>query len=90
MPKLFRWAFNHTIKCKYISLVNLIADKEIVQELFADRFTVEDIARELENILPNGNRREIMLDGYENVRQRLGDTSAPENAARQMIELLKK
>lgn len=90
IPKVFRWAFNHIIKCKYISLVNLIADKEIVQELFADRFTVEDIARELENILPNGNRREIMLDGYENVRQRLGDTSAPENAARQMIELLKK
>ena len=34
LPYLVRFAFNHIIKCKYISLVNLIADKEVVKEPF--------------------------------------------------------
>lgn len=39
VPKLIRFAFNHIIKVKFISLVNLIADREVVPELLADRFT---------------------------------------------------
>lgn len=89
MPHILRWAFNNIIKCKYISLVNLIADKEVVKELFADRFTIDNIAGELESILPGGNRRETILNGYKDVCQRLGDTSAPDNAARQIVCLLK-
>lgn len=54
LPKLIRWGFNHIIKCKYISLVNLIADCEIVPELFADRFSVEQIRKRLLAILPGG------------------------------------
>jgi lipid-A-disaccharide synthase len=30
VPKIIRWGFNHIIQCKYISLVNLIADEEVV------------------------------------------------------------
>ena len=37
--------FKHVMSCKYISLVNLIADKEVVQEMFADRFKVDEIGR---------------------------------------------
>jgi lipid-A-disaccharide synthase len=33
VPHLIRFAFNHIIRCRYISLVNLIADREVVQEL---------------------------------------------------------
>ena len=73
----------------HIKMVNLIADKEVVKELFADRFTIDNIAGELESILPGGNRRETILNGYKDVCQRLGDTSAPDNAARQIVCLLK-
>ena len=85
VPYIIRWAFNHIIKCKYISLVNLIADKEVVQELFADRFSVKTIREELGKILPNGEGRAKMLSEYDIIDERLGNVSAPENAARMMI-----
>ena len=89
LPRLMRWAFNHIIKCKYISLVNLIADREVVQELFADRFTVDNIATELQSILPDGSKRQQMLNDYDEIDRRLGTEVAPDNAARQMIKLMK-
>lgn len=90
LPKIIRWGFNHVIKCDYISLVNLVADKEVVPELFADRFSVDNIKRHLLALLPGTADREKMLAGYEIVRQRLGTESAPDNAARVMVDLLKK
>lgn len=90
LPKIIRWGFNHVIKCDYISLVNLVADKEVVPELFADRFSVDNIKRHLIALLPGTADREKMLAGYEIVRQRLGTESAPDNAARVMVDLLKK
>ncbi len=90
VPRLIRFAFNHIIKVKYISLVNLIADREIVQELLADRFTVENIRRELMAILPGGSKREQMLADYRLVHKQLGTACAPGNAARLMIEILSK
>lgn len=90
LPKIIRWGFNHVIKCDYISLVNLVADKEVVPELFADRFSVDNIKRYLLALLPGTADREKMLAGYEIVRQRLGTESAPDNAARVMVDLLKK
>ena len=90
VPRLIRFAFNHIIKCKYISLVNLIADKEVVQELLADRFSVKNIREELSKILPGQTGREQMLQGYEEVRTALGDTCAPDNAAKLMVSLLSK
>lgn len=90
LPKIIRWGFNHVIKCDYISLVNLVADKEVVPELFADRFSVDNIKQHLLALLPGTADREKMLAGYEIVRQRLGTESAPDNAARVMVDLLKK
>lgn len=89
LPKLIRFAFNHIIQCKYISLVNLIADHEIVQEMLADRFTVDSIADELRKILPGGVDRDVMLKNYEVVRDRLGTAVAPDNAANIMVQLLR-
>lgn len=88
LPRLFRWGFNNIIKCKYISLVNLIADSEVVPELFADRFKIDIIHNKLKSILPGGNAREKMLLEYKEVHTRLGDASAPENAARIIRKLL--
>lgn len=90
LPKLIRFAFNHIIKVKYISLVNLIADKEIVKELMADKFQVSLIKDEITKLLPGNPGRQIMLDEYQDVHRALGDFVAPDNAARKMVQLLKK
>lgn len=85
VPKLIRFAFKHIIKVHFISLVNLIADKEIVQELLADRFSVRNIADELYRILPGQPGRDRMLADYLLVRTQLGNATAPDNAARIMV-----
>ncbi len=65
------------MSCKYISLVNLIADKEVVQEMFADRFKVDAIADQLYQLLPGMEGRKRMLAEYQVVRERLGNQMAP-------------
>ena len=87
--KLVGFLKRHLLKVKYVSLVNLIADREVVRELVAETFSVENIRQELETILPGGDKRQQMLDDYEDVHQRLGESHAPDEAARIMIELLK-
>ncbi len=89
LPHLIRFCFNHIIKVKYISLVNLIADKEIVKELLADKFKVSLIKDELVKLLPGNLSRQKMLDEYQEVRRALGDSVAPDNAARLMVKLLR-
>ena len=77
------------LKVKYVSLVNLIADREVVTELVAETFSVSNIRRELEAILPGGDRRQQMLDDYREVYRRLGECNAPDRAAELMISYLK-
>lgn len=89
VPRLIRWCFNHIIKCRYISLVNLIADREVVPELLADRFSVGNMRSWLKRIMPGGDAREAMLRDYGEMARRLGDHSAPDNAAREMTGLLR-
>lgn len=81
LPQLIGWLRKKLLKVKYISLVNLVADREVVRELVADSFSVENIRRELQKILA-GPDREAMLQGYADVRQRLGSQKAPATAAR--------
>ena len=88
LPLLSRFMFNHIIKVKYISLVNLIADREVVQELLAERFKVMNIANELYRLLPGKEAREEMLRGYAEVRRRLGTSIAPDEAAKRMVAFL--
>ena len=87
IPKIVAFFRKHIIHVKYVSLVNLIADKEVVTELVADTFSVENIRKELEKIL-QGSSREAMLQGYADVRRRLGEEKAPDNAATIMYQLL--
>lgn len=90
LPRLVRFAFDHIMSCKYISLVNLIADKEVVQEMFADRFKVDAIADQLYQLLPGKEGRERMLAEYQVVCERLGNQMAPDEAATIMHGLLVK
>jgi len=89
VPRLIRFAFNHIIKVEYISLVNLIMNKEVVSELFADRFTIDNIAHCLQTLLPGGEARQEMLNNYAFLQKVLGDDVAPDNAAKLMYDMLK-
>ncbi len=88
LPRLIGWLRKRVLKVKYISLVNLIADREVVTELVAETFSVGNIRRELEQILPGGSKRQRMLDDYKEVHRRLGESNAPDHAADLMTRLL--
>lgn len=77
------------LKVKYISLVNLIADREVVRELVAADMTVENITRELGKLLPpDSPERQAMLSGYDHMIDILGTPGASQHAAEKMVQLL--
>lgn len=88
--KVVSFLRRHILTVKYISLVNLIANREVVKELVADTMTVEQARAELERILYDKDYRQRMLDGYEYMAARLGDAGAPKRAAQEMVRLLRK
>ena len=90
MPRLFGFLRKYFLKVPYVSLVNLIANREVVKELVANTFSVGAIRQELEAILPGGSKREAMLSDYEEIHRLLGESDAPEKAATIMINLLRK
>lgn len=65
---------------KYISLVNLIMDKEVVKELIQKELNTENLVAELQSIL-DGEKRNEMLRNFELLRERLGGKGASEHAA---------
>jgi len=90
LPQLIGFLKRHVIHVKWVSLVNLIANREVVREMVAETFSVENIRTELDAILPGGPRRQQMLDDYDEVHRLLGDSQAPQEAARLMTEILNK
>jgi lipid-A-disaccharide synthase len=69
------------IKVPYISLVNLIMDRKIVEELIQDDLNLDSIIKELEKILPDGQFRQNMLKGYDELILALGEGGASEKVA---------
>lgn len=90
LPRLIAFLRKRLIKVRYISLVNLVADDDVVRELVADLFSVENISSELGKLLDDEAYRNRMLAGYAEVRRRLGKERAPENAAKIIHGLLVK
>ena len=89
MPRLYGWLRKMFLKVKYVSLVNLIADREVVRELVADTFTLPRLEQELAAILPpDSPARQQLLEGYKEIWQRLGDEKAPQHAATIIYQLL--
>ena len=80
MPRFVGQLRKIILKVKYVSLVNLIAGREVVPELVAEKFSANNISSHLNSIL-EGAKRKAMLSGYEEVKQRLGSDCAPDNAA---------
>ena len=78
------------VRVKFISLVNLIAGKEVIKELYAHKFSVQRVRTELELLLLNKEYRAGMLQGYENVKKSLGNSGTAKRAAEKMIKYLRK
>ena len=76
------------ITLKYISLVNLIMDKEVVKELIQDNMNSKNLSKALKNIL-NPDTRIILLKNYEELERKLGGQGASEKAAHLIFTKLK-
>ena len=88
MGKVISFLRRHILKVKYISLVNLVADKEVVRELVADTMTVSNVRSELDALLNDEAYRNKMLQEYDRMIKILGPAGASRQAALKMIELL--
>jgi len=87
LPKLIGWLRTKLLKVKYISLPNLILDKECIPELVADTFSVENIQTHLAALLPEeSSHRVAQLEAYRQMREDLGDPGAPDRAAAGIIK----
>ena len=91
MGRLYSWLKKHFLKVKYISLVNLVADSEVVRELVAADMKLQNIVDELAGLLPcDGKKRTAMLGEYSRMMEILGKPGASGRAAEKMVSLLSK
>lgn len=81
--------FKHILKIKYVSLPNLILNREIVKELLLHLCTVENITSELKSVWVGGDKREAMLNDYNALRTVLGNSNAPQVAAHEIVKRLR-
>lgn len=88
LKPISKYVFKYFFNIKYISLVNLIADKAVVTELFTDNFSPENIRHELDKLLFDPAYRQQMLDGYDDVIRRLGSPGAAQKAAQEIAQFL--
>ena len=83
--RLAKWM----IKVKFISLVNLVMDKEVVKELIQGDLNENNLAKELDLLLHNGKRQRQLLEDYVELKDRLGNAGASEKAADVIIGVLR-
>lgn len=88
VPNIAYWAFKNILHTTYISLVNLIANKEVVKELFAKYFSQKNIEEEVNRLLNDTTYRNNMLQGYDRIISILGESGASLKAAKIIIEKL--
>ena len=75
------------ITLRFISLVNLIMDAEVVKELIQHDFTKKNLSKELKNILKDKHRTKIFEDYYQ-LEQILGGKGASEKTAKSIVAKL--
>lgn len=83
------WIARQLVKIDYISLVNLIMDREVVKELIQSELNTKNITNELNAILPEGKKRKQLLEDYKALKIKLGGVGASETAASMMLKTLK-
>lgn len=74
------------IKVDYISLVNLILNKEAVKELIQQDFTIENLRKELAQLLPGQAKREEVLKDYSELKEMMGNMDTSKTSAQLIVE----
>lgn len=77
------------LKVKFVSLVNLIAGHEVVKELVASDFTVQNLQTEMSKLLNHSENIQTMLDGYALLADKSGKMPSAETTARKIFDFLK-
>jgi lipid-A-disaccharide synthase len=75
------WIAKRLVDIKFISLVNLIMDREVVRELIQSELTVESLSKELEDLLADGPYRQRMVQALSQLREQLGGPGASAKVA---------
>jgi len=78
------------VKVPFISLVNLVAEKEVVKELIQGDMNVKSVSAELKKLIENDQYRNEMLSDYEGIRSMLDIGSASENTAELILQEIEK
>ena len=81
--------YKRVIRVPFVSLVNLIAGRELVKELLQNDFTKENLTEELSKITINQTSRKNQLVGYLEIKNILGEKGASERAGALMVQSLK-
>ncbi|MCF6365121.1 MAG: lipid-A-disaccharide synthase [Bacteroidales bacterium] len=76
------------VKVDYISLVNLVMQKEVIKEFIQYDMTVENITKELELLLNDDVYKNTMLKNFEEMRKKLGGKGASERTAEIIVKSL--
>ncbi len=76
------------VDVKYISLVNLIMDREVIKELIQEDFNAKNLERELSRILDPA-LSELIKNDYRQLIEKLGSAGASERAANEILDFLK-
>lgn len=75
------WIARRLVDIKFISLVNLIMDREVVRELIQKDLNVKDLSTELERLMADGPYRSTMLKDLATLREKLGGPGASATVA---------
>jgi lipid-A-disaccharide synthase len=75
------WIAKRLVDIRYISLVNLIMDREVVRELIQSDLTVTNLSTELERLMADGPSRTAMVGDLKDLRTRLGGPGASAKVA---------
>jgi lipid-A-disaccharide synthase len=82
--------FKRVIRVPFVSLVNLIAGREVVKELLQYDLTKENLTEELTKITITQDTRQNQLDGYAEIKNILGESGASERAGALMVKEIQK
>ena len=74
------------IKTPWVSLVNIIAQREVVTELLAHNYTLERTKAELDKIIVDGEVRQEMLQAYDEIIDVLGEAGADVRCAEKIYK----
>ena len=77
-------------RVRFICLVNLIMDREVVKELIQNDLTANNIANELKSLLASSKRQKKLLEDYDELKSVLGNAGASDKAADTIISYVKK